>query len=120
MGDNHRYDMIEAVRASSIDSRSCRLSDSVRPDTTSWWISKSGTMPYGYGEQYVEFQFAKKEKNKNKTNKENNNHHIIIPVTRRINYVSVSIPPLPMGPLSVRTFRVDILVEEEEEEEEEK
>ena len=47
-------------------------------------------MPGGRGDEYVEVRLAKAN------------------TMRRIQSVSMSIPPLPVGPLSVREFRVDI------------
>jgi hypothetical protein len=51
-----------------------------------WWISAMGSMPSGKGAEYMEFQLSS--------------------VVRRLSAVSIKIPPLPVGPLSVRTFRI--------------
>lgn len=55
-------------------------------DRSEWWISASGSMPDGYGSEYLEFSFGA--------------------VPRRVEFVSLCIPPLPMGPLSVRHFHI--------------
>lgn len=90
---------IVASRASSMDMTSKRfgLSCSLENDDTTWWMSGNGTMPKGYGHEFIQFAL-------------NNNDTVL----RRINSVSVCIPPMPMGPLSVRIFRVDALTEEQE------
>lgn len=56
-----------------------------------WWISESGTMPGGHGCEYLEFQFAPSS---------------VDPKLRRIEFIGLKIPPMPYGPLSVRSFRV--------------
>jgi hypothetical protein len=58
-------------------------------DNQTWWMSESGSMPHGRGEVYVEFCVSKNGQ------------------LRRLQSISISIPPLPFGPLSVRKFRVD-------------
>jgi hypothetical protein len=55
-------------------------------DRSEWWISEAGSMPNGYGSEYLEFTFG--------------------PVPRRVEFVSIRIPPLPMGPWSVREFHL--------------
>ena len=83
-------DEVEAVTASSMDMAPHKLADCLVDNEESWWMSALGTMPGGRGEEYVEFRLSK------------------IPVLRRVIAVSVRIPPLPQGPLSVREFRVDV------------
>ena len=51
---------------------------------SSWWLSSHGTMPGGRGQQWVQFQLS---------------HNL-----RRLSSVSIKIPPMPQGPLSVREF----------------
>jgi len=51
-----------------------------------WWISSPGSMPRGCGREFLEFSFGS--------------------IPRRIEFVCLCIPPLPYGPLSVRTFYV--------------
>jgi hypothetical protein len=84
---------IEAVAASSMDSL-FKLEGCLVDDEESWWLSGEGTMPRGRGEAYVEVRLAKDNS------------------LRRIQSVSMSIPPLPAGPLSVREFRVDVSSEQ--------
>lgn len=55
-------------------------------DRSEWWISAKGSMPDGYGSEYLEFSFGASP--------------------RRVEFVSLCIPPLPMGPLSVRKFHL--------------
>ncbi|CAJ1336596.1 unnamed protein product [Effrenium voratum] len=50
-----------------------------------WWISDSGTCPGGQGAEFLEFRFAAR---------------------RRVFFAGLKIPPLPMGPLSVREFHL--------------
>jgi hypothetical protein len=54
-----------------------------------WWISKPGSFSQGRGSEYLEFQFRS------------------FSVVR---VLGLSIPPLPMGPLSVREFSVKAFV----------
>lgn len=80
---------VKAVSASSIDSQ-YKLTGCLVDDTDSWWLSAGGSMPGGRGEEYVEFLLSDKE------------------ALRRLQAVSMAIPPVPAGPLSVREFRVDV------------
>ena len=80
---------VEAVSATSMDSI-YKLEGCLVDDEDSWWLSSFGSMPGGRGDEYVEVRLAKAN------------------TMRRIQSVSMSIPPLPVGPLSVREFRVDI------------
>ena len=83
-------DDVEAVAASSMDMAPHTLADCLVDNEESWFMSAAGTMPRGRGDEYVEFRLSKR------------------PVLRRVIGVSVRIPPLPLGPLSVRDFRVDV------------
>lgn len=76
---------VVAVRASSSDG-SHTLQDCLSTDKSTWWISSFGSMPNGKGEEFVEFRLSSKP--------------------CRLRSVSIEIPPLPMGPLSVRTMKV--------------
>lgn len=53
-----------------------------------WWISAIGSMPMGKGEEYVEFKLTSSN-------------------LCRLSSLSIEIPPLPLGPLSVRTMRLE-------------
>jgi hypothetical protein len=77
---------VVAARATSTDGRH-DLQACLDTSQSSWWLSSFGSMPKGRGEQYVEFQLSSKP--------------------RRLCSVSVEIPPLPLGPLSARTMRLD-------------
>lgn len=69
------------------------LENVLMDDTTTWWISESGTMTLGRGEEYLEFSIS------------NNNQ------LRRVQSIHISIPPMPFGPASVQTFRVDYWID---------
>ena len=58
-----------------------------------WWMSRNGTMPHGVGRQYVECCL---------TPPQSSSLYSLV----RLSSVSVSIPPLPLGPKSVRTFQI--------------
>ena len=81
---------VVAVRASSSNGRH-PLQESLTTNKNTWWISAFGNMPRGQGEEFVEFQMTNKKAT----------------TLRRLSSVSIEIPPLPMGPLSVRTMRID-------------
>jgi len=51
-----------------------------------WWISGAGSMPDGCGCEYLEFSLG--------------------PKPQRVEFVALRIPPMPYGPLSVRSFLV--------------
>ena len=80
---------VEAVAASSLDATH-KLTGCLVNDEDSWWLSGFGTMPGGRGDEYVEFRLCPR------------------PLLRRVVAVFVRIPPLPLGPLSVREFRVEV------------
>jgi hypothetical protein len=82
-----QHHQVTAVRASSTVGR-FPLRAVLDEDDATWWISANGSMPQGKGAEYMEFQLS--------------------PVVRRLSAVSIKIPPLPVGPLSVRTFRISI------------
>lgn len=82
-------DEVEAVGSSSMDMPH-QLADCLIDDEDSWWMSGAGTMPGGRGAEYVEFRLCRRQ------------------ILRRVTAVQLRIPPLPMGPLSVREFRVDV------------
>jgi hypothetical protein len=82
-----QHKQVTAVRASSTVGR-FPLGAVLEDDDSTWWISAMGSMPQGKGSEYMEFQLS--------------------PVVRRLSAVSIKIPPLPVGPLSVRTFRIAI------------
>ncbi|GKY92007.1 hypothetical protein MPSEU_000172300 [Mayamaea pseudoterrestris] len=86
---------VEPVNASEVIAAACSSTDGrhdlqecLTEDESTWWISNAGSMPRGQGCEWVELQLG--------------------PVTRRISSVSVKIPPLPLGPLSVETFHLQI------------
>jgi hypothetical protein len=76
---------VVAVRATSSDERH-DLQSCLDTNKSTWWISSFGSMPKGKGEEFVEFQLSSNP--------------------CRLRSISIEIPPLPMGPLSVRTMRL--------------
>lgn len=74
------------VSGCSSSRRDFPLEAVLNDNTSEWWISASGSMPDGFGSEYLEFSFGA--------------------MPRRLEFVSLRIPPLPMGPLSVRHFHV--------------
>lgn len=52
-----------------------------------WWMSESHTMPGGQGREFIQFSLA--------------------PTLCRLSSVSIKIPPLPVGPLSVAEFQLE-------------
>jgi hypothetical protein len=85
--------LIERVSEGDISVSGCSSSRNDFPpdvvlndDRSEWWISAPRSMPSGCGSQYLEFAFGA--------------------VPRRIEFVAMSIPPMPSGPLSVRDFHL--------------
>mmetsp|Transcript_37793 Transcript_37793/g.90787 ORF Transcript_37793/g.90787 Transcript_37793/m.90787 type:complete len:348 (+) Transcript_37793:23-1066(+) len=83
-------DKLEVVGASS-DRGDYDLSEALTRNTTTWWISGDGNFRAGSGEEYLEFKVGD--------------------VPTRVSVIGIKIPPMPAGPLSVRKFRVDVLVD---------
>jgi hypothetical protein len=81
-------DLVEAVCCSSHD-KVHPLSAVLSDEENSWWISGRRSMPMGRGREYIQLQVG--------------------PCLRRLTAVSIKIPPLPQGPLSVRQFRIESL-----------
>jgi hypothetical protein len=77
-----------AVVSSSSDRNDFPLNAVVEDDDSKWWISGEGSMPEGKGREHLDFDFGKK--------------------ARRISFIGIKIPPMPMGPLSVREFYVAV------------
>ena len=83
---------VEAISASSTDDSQpdvCHRNNALRPDEDNWWISAAGTCPGGVGREHVTFRCGATS----------------APV--RVDRVALKIPPLPMGPLSVREFHLE-------------
>ena len=80
-------DQITAVACSSSDGRH-DLQTCLNEAESSWWISRAGSMPRGVGQEWIEFRLG--------------------PLPRRLSAVSIKIPPLPLGPLSVKEFQLQI------------
>lgn len=86
--------VIERVDPEAVEIVGCSSHDKIHPlaaclseDETTWWISGDQSMPRGRGCEYVQLSVG--------------------PILRRLAAVSIKIPPLPQGPLSVREFRID-------------
>ncbi len=78
---------IQVVGASS-SSGQHPLCEALNESQSSWWISRPGSMPHGRGREYLELQLLSKG-------------------ICRLQQFSIQIPPLPMGPLSVRRLRLE-------------
>lgn len=76
---------VQVTRASS-SSEQHPLQAALDDGTSTWWISAPGSMTRGRGREFVEFQLADRR--------------------CRLTEFSIQIPPLPMGPLSVRRFQL--------------
>lgn len=82
--------MIEvSVLSCSSHDRSCNPNDVLNEDENSWWISERGSMPRGVGRVVMEFGL----------NKTGNS-------LRRLREICIKAPPMPQGPLSLRTFQI--------------
>ena len=83
---------VEAVSASSTDDSQpdvCHRNNVLTPNEDTWWISAAGSCPGGVGREWVAFKLSATS----------------APV--RVDRVALKIPPLPMGPLSVREFHLE-------------
>jgi hypothetical protein len=77
------------------------LSECLVDSDTSWWISQDSVE---VEPQYVEFTLVSDGNSNSNSSNGNNNH---TQSACRLSAVAIRIPPLPMGPLSVREFRLD-------------
>lgn len=87
-----RVDVDRVVVRASSTRGDFPLAAVLEDDDRKWWISKPGSFSQGRGEEYLEFEFAS---------------HTVVRV------MGISIPPMPMGPLSVREFSVEALVKQQ-------
>jgi hypothetical protein len=71
------------------------LASCLSPDETTWWISAPRTMNRGRGREHVDFLLCPGESES----------------ARRLSSVSIRIPPLPRGPLSVRDLELRLRIE---------
>jgi len=90
--------------SSSASSTSFPLSAVLDATISSWWISGLGTMPRGKGREHIEFLLSPSTSSSPNATQGGR-------VCRLFKF-SIQIPPLPMGPLSVRKFRLERYVEE--------
>mmetsp|Transcript_4262 Transcript_4262/g.8955 ORF Transcript_4262/g.8955 Transcript_4262/m.8955 type:complete len:250 (+) Transcript_4262:87-836(+) len=81
-----RQQNIVATNTSSHDNMH-DLSMTLIDNGTTWWLSRPGSMPNGRGSQWVQFLL-------------NHNGGCL----ERLSSVSIKIPPMPQGPLSVKEF----------------
>ena len=81
------------VTSASSDRGDFPLSNVLDDDTQSWWKSECGSMPGGKGEEYIDFRLSDSGS------------------IRQVQSVSVAIPPLPFGRLSVLDFRIDYSID---------
>lgn len=82
---------VKRVKPEEVQATNCSSHDGIHPlsfclldHDNSWWLSSHGSMPGGRGQEWVQFQL---------------HQHL-----RRLSSVSLKIPPMPQGPLSVREF----------------
>lgn len=85
---------VEAIRASS-SSQQHPISAALDESESTWWISRSGSMPSGTGREHIEFQLCSPSSDRGGRR------------VCRLEQFSIKIPPLPMGPLSVRLLRLE-------------
>ena len=86
--------VVEPVKRSQVRPVCCSTHDRIHPlfesltdRETTWWLAEQGSMPKGRGRQYVQYSLS--------------------PTLCRLKRVSMKIPPLPQGPLSVREFYLE-------------
>jgi hypothetical protein len=77
---------VTAIACSSHDNQH-PLQECLNEDESSWWLSARGSMQQGKGREWVDFQVGN--------------------TIKRLTAVSLKIPPLPAGPLSVAEFQVE-------------
>mmetsp|Transcript_20814 Transcript_20814/g.57859 ORF Transcript_20814/g.57859 Transcript_20814/m.57859 type:complete len:272 (-) Transcript_20814:803-1618(-) len=100
---------VTAVSASSHDGAhdlSCSLDTQ---DDSTWWISGRDTMQQGRGREWVQYRLAGDDSYKIRAQSQSQHHlKLLQPAKpRRLTTMCVKIPPLPMGPLSVRDCHVE-------------
>lgn len=81
-------DDIRVMGCSSYD-ESCNPQDVLTENEDTWWISAPGSMPKGVGRQTIDFALTRTGR------------------PCRVTTISIKIPPLPQGPLSLRTFQLE-------------
>jgi len=86
-----RIDLDRVVVRASSTRGDFPLQTVLEDDDRKWWISKPGSFSLGRGEEYLEFEFAS---------------------STFVQVMGISIPPMPMGPLSVREFSVEAHVKQ--------
>jgi hypothetical protein len=92
---------VRVVGCSSHDGRHPIESCLTASDST-WWISAPQTMIHGRGREYVEFHLCPPSGGEGHRRES----------CRRLASFSLRIPPLPMGPLSVREFELQSRIEQ--------
>jgi len=95
-----RMDQVSVVSCSSQDRNQVNgrnLQDVLSESERSWWISAPGSMPGGVGREWLEFQLVPAA----------NKQQGVGDTACRLTEISIKIPPLPRGPLSLRTFQIE-------------
>lgn len=82
------HDQVKAIGCSSTEG-AFPLEATLDGRNDTWWLSEQGSMPGGRGSEWVEYQLVEDSSAK-------------IPV--RLASISITIPSLPSGPLSIRDF----------------
>lgn len=81
---------VVATRASSTGPMGpSHCSNTLKPDHDTWWISAPGSCPQGEGREWVEYCLSP-----------------TAPV--RVDFLTLTIPPMPSGPLSVKVFHLEL------------
>jgi hypothetical protein len=83
---------VEAMVASSTSGQH-PISAALDESEATWWISEPGSMTRGIGREHIEFRLSPDNK------------------LCRLNQFSIKVPPLPMGPLSVRLLFLETKVQ---------
>ena len=83
-----------ALAASSI-AANASIAHALDPSDSNWWISAPGSMPGGVGKESITFSLDA-----------GTEMRIVTPVV--IDRITMRIPPLPSGPLSVRVFHLEV------------
>ena len=88
---------VRAVGASSVapDPERCCIANALDPASDNWWISDTGSMPCGVGEEWIAFRLGEEAAEGRPQ------------PSFAVERVELKIPPMPSGPLSVRTFRLE-------------
>jgi len=90
------YLIVEPVQMTQVRPKCSSTHDGIHPlmesltdSENTWWLSRPGTMPGGKGREYIQYSLTTAS------------------TLCRLRRVSIKIPPIPVGPLSVREFYLE-------------